>query len=54
MIVALNFFFALEDVELEVLTAMVMASSIFFDIVWCSPLKFSQRFGGRSRLHRKR
>jgi hypothetical protein len=35
----------------EVLTAVVMKSSIFWDIKPCSPLKFNRRFGGTYRLH---
>jgi hypothetical protein len=34
-----------------VLTAMVMKSSIFWDITSCSPLKVNQHFGGKCRLH---
>jgi hypothetical protein len=30
----------------EVLTAVVMKSTIFWDITPCSPLKVNQRFGG--------
>jgi hypothetical protein len=35
----------------EVLTAMVLKSSIFWDITPCSPWKFKLRFGGTCRLH---
>jgi hypothetical protein len=35
----------------EVLTAVVMKSSVFWDITPCIPLKFNQRFGGTCRLH---
>jgi hypothetical protein len=38
-------------VGFEVLTAVVMKSSIFWDITPCSPLKVNQRFGGTYRLH---
>jgi hypothetical protein len=35
----------------EILTAVVMKSSIFWDITPCSPLKVNWRFGGTCRLH---
>jgi hypothetical protein len=35
----------------EVLTAMVMKSSIFWDITPCSPLKINRSFEGKCRLH---
>jgi hypothetical protein len=35
----------------EVLTAVVMKSSSFWDITPCSPLKVSRRFGGKHRLY---
>jgi hypothetical protein len=35
----------------EVPTAVVMISSIFWDITPCSPSKVSRRFGGTCRLH---
>jgi hypothetical protein len=35
----------------EVLTAVVIKSSVFWDITSCNPLKFGQRFGGICRLH---
>jgi hypothetical protein len=35
----------------EVVTAVVMKSSIFWDITPYSPLKVSHRFGGIFRLH---
>jgi hypothetical protein len=35
----------------EVLTAVVMKSSIFWDITLCSPLKVNQRLGGTCHLH---
>jgi hypothetical protein len=38
-------------VGFEVLTAVVMKSSIFWDIMSCSPLKVTPRFGGTCRLH---
>jgi hypothetical protein len=39
------------QVGIEVLTAVVMKSSIFWDITPCSPLKVNQCFGGTSRLY---
>jgi hypothetical protein len=38
-------------VGFEVLTAAVMKSTIFWDIMPCSVLKINQRFGGTYRLH---
>jgi hypothetical protein len=38
-------------VRFEVLTAVVMKSSVFWDITTCSPLKVSRRFGGTCNLH---
>jgi hypothetical protein len=38
-------------VGFEVLTAVVMKSSIFWDITPCSPLKVNRSFGGTYRLH---
>jgi hypothetical protein len=38
-------------VGFRVLTAVVMKSSIFWDITPCSPLKVNRRFGGTCRLH---
>jgi hypothetical protein len=35
----------------EVLTAVVMKSSAFWDTTSCSPMKFNRRFGGTCRLH---
>jgi hypothetical protein len=35
----------------EVLTAVVMKTSVFWDITPCSPLKVNGRFGGTYRLH---
>jgi hypothetical protein len=35
----------------EVLTAVVMKSTIFWDITPCSPLKVNRRFGGTYRLN---
>jgi hypothetical protein len=35
----------------EVLTVVVMKSSIFWDITLCIPLKFNTRFGGICLLH---
>jgi hypothetical protein len=37
-------------VRFEVLTAVVMKSSIFWDITPCSPLNVNRRFGGKYRL----
>jgi hypothetical protein len=39
------------NVEFEVLTAVVMKSSIFWDTTPCSPLKVNRHFGGIVRLH---
>jgi hypothetical protein len=39
------------DVGSEVPTAVIMETSIFCDIILCSPLKVNVRFGGRYRLH---
>jgi hypothetical protein len=39
--------------NLKILTAMVMKSSIFWDITPCSPLKVNRHFGGTYRLHRQ-
>jgi hypothetical protein len=38
-------------VGFEVLTAVIMRSSIFWDITPCSPLSVNRRFGGTYRLH---
>jgi hypothetical protein len=38
-------------VRFEVLTALVMKSSIFWDIAPCSLLGVNRRFGGTCRLH---
>jgi hypothetical protein len=38
-------------VELEILTAVAIKSSIFWDIAPCSPLKINRRFGGTYHLH---
>jgi hypothetical protein len=38
-------------VRFEVLTAVVVKSSIFWDITPCSPLSVNRRFGGTCRLH---
>jgi hypothetical protein len=38
-------------VGFEVLTAVVMKSTIFWDIMPCSPLKVDQRFRGTYHLH---
>jgi hypothetical protein len=39
------------DVGFEVLTAVVMKISIFWDITPCTPLKVNRRFGGTNCLH---
>jgi hypothetical protein len=39
------------SVGFEVLAAVVMNSTIFWDITPCSPLKFNRRFGETYRLH---
>jgi hypothetical protein len=39
------------SVGIEVLTAVVVKSSIFWDIMLCSPLKLNRRFGGTCHLH---
>jgi hypothetical protein len=39
------------SVGFEVLTAVVMKSTIFRDITPCSPLKVNRRFGGTYRLN---
>jgi hypothetical protein len=41
----------LSQIGLEVLTPVVMKSSIFLDITSCSPLKVNQCFGGTYCLH---
>jgi hypothetical protein len=38
-------------VGFEVLTAVVMKSSVFWDITPCNPLKINRHFGGTFRLH---
>jgi hypothetical protein len=43
--------YLLTDVGFEVLTAVIMKSTIFCDITLCSPLNDNQRFGGTYRLH---
>jgi hypothetical protein len=40
-----------KGVRYEVLTAVIMKSSIFWDITLYSSLKFNRRFGGTCRLH---
>jgi hypothetical protein len=47
----LQIFLAYLRVGFEFLTAVVMKSSIFWDITPCSPLKVNWRFGGTCRLH---
>jgi hypothetical protein len=39
------------DVGSEDLTAVVVKSTIFWDITQCGPLKVYRRFGGTCRLH---
>jgi hypothetical protein len=39
------------NVRLEVLTAVVMKSSVFWDITQCSPLEVSRRLGGTYLLY---
>jgi hypothetical protein len=34
------------NVGFEVLTAVIMKNSIFWDIIWCNPVKINRRFGG--------
>jgi hypothetical protein len=41
-----------ESVGFEVPTAVVMKSSIFWDITLCGPLKVNRRFGGTYSLLR--
>jgi hypothetical protein len=43
--------FVTESVGFEVLPAVVMNSSFFWDITLSSLLKVNQRFGGTCRLH---
>jgi hypothetical protein len=38
-------------VGFQILTAVFMKSSIFWDITPCTPLKVNRRFGGTYRLH---
>jgi hypothetical protein len=46
----LNYQYVYEDyVGLEVLTAVIMKSSIFWNIAPCSPLKVNRHFGGTCR-----
>jgi hypothetical protein len=40
-----------KNMFIEVLTAVVMKSTIFWDITPCSPLSVNRRFGGTYRLH---
>jgi hypothetical protein len=35
----------------EILTVVVMKSTVFWDITPCSPLKVNRHFGGKYRLH---
>jgi hypothetical protein len=41
----------IDDVGFEVLTPVVMNSSVFWDITPCSPLKVNRRLRGTYRLH---
>jgi hypothetical protein len=43
--------FILNLVGFEVLTAVVMKSTIFWDVTPCSPLKVNRCFGGTYGLH---
>jgi hypothetical protein len=45
------FLLAKKCVGFEVLTAVVMNSTIFWDIMPCSPLSVNRRFGGTYYLH---
>jgi hypothetical protein len=38
-------------VGFEIFTAVVLKSTIFWDMTLCSPLSFNRRFGGTYRLH---
>jgi hypothetical protein len=40
-----------DPLEFEILTAVVMKSSIFWDITTCGQLEVSRRFGGTYRFH---
>jgi hypothetical protein len=40
-----------QNIGFEVLTTVVMKSTIFWDITPCSPLKVNRRFGGTYHLH---
>jgi hypothetical protein len=40
-------------VEREVLTAVIMKSSVFWDMMPCSPLKVNRHFGGTYHLYLK-
>jgi hypothetical protein len=40
-----------DSVGFEVLTAVVMKCTIFWDITPCSPSKVNRRFGGTCRFH---
>jgi hypothetical protein len=42
-----------EHVGFEVLTAVVIKSSVFWDMTQCSPLKVDRRFRGTCPLHRQ-
>jgi hypothetical protein len=42
---------SVNSVRFEILTAVVIKSSIFWDISSCSLLKVNRRFGGTCRLH---
>jgi hypothetical protein len=47
----INFFTNHPIIEFEVLTAVVMKNSIFWDTTPCSPLKVNRHFGGTCGLH---
>jgi hypothetical protein len=51
MIVPQRYETRVDDVGLEVFTAVVMKSIIFWDMTPCSPLSCTRRFGGTYRLH---
>jgi hypothetical protein len=40
----------MKNVEFEVLTAVVVRGSVFWDMTPCTPLKVNRRFGGTCRL----
>jgi hypothetical protein len=48
---SISFSYSMYIVGFEVLTAVVMKSTICWDITSCSPLKVNRRFGGIYRFH---